>query len=76
MFNDNCEMATGTLADPFTATIIDFVRGMGTSSDVQVDHLLSVARTSIADNPTHQIVSGMSITVPNIVECFEDFFCL
>lgn len=38
----DCVVLTGTLADPFTGTTINFVRGEKTSSAVQVDHVLSV----------------------------------
>lgn len=40
-----CVVATGTLADPFTGTAIDFVRGEGTSNAVQIDHVISAPGT-------------------------------
>jgi len=36
-----CPVATGTLTDPYTATVITFVPGQGTSSAVQIDHLVA-----------------------------------
>ncbi|WP_298585021.1 excalibur calcium-binding domain-containing protein [uncultured Kocuria sp.] len=39
---DGCRVDTGTLADPYTGASIDFVRGVATSSDVQVDHVVSL----------------------------------
>ncbi|MEX5295739.1 excalibur calcium-binding domain-containing protein [Kocuria sp. CPCC 205268] len=39
---DGCTVAAGTLADPYTGASIDFVRGVATSSDVQVDHVVSL----------------------------------
>ncbi|GAB3264590.1 GmrSD restriction endonuclease domain-containing protein [Arthrobacter pigmenti] len=36
-----CIVLAGTLAGPFTATTISFVRGISTSSDVQVDHVVA-----------------------------------
>lgn len=39
---DGCRVDTGTLADPYTGASIDFVRGVATSADVQVDHVVSL----------------------------------
>lgn len=38
-----CTVATGILNDPYTARKIYFVRGVGTSNDVQIDHVVSVS---------------------------------
>lgn len=38
----SCAVATGTLEDRFTGTTIDFTRGAKTSSQVQIDHVVSV----------------------------------
>lgn len=38
-----CLVATGTLADPYSGRTIAFVRGVGTSSDVQIDHVVALA---------------------------------
>lgn len=38
-----CTVATGILNDPYTATKIYFVRGVGTSNDVQIDHVVAVS---------------------------------
>lgn len=40
---NGCIVLTGTLADPFTATIINFVRGNDTSNDVQIDHVVALS---------------------------------
>lgn len=40
--DNGCTVETGTLADPYTGTTIDFVRGVTTSGAVQVDHVVSV----------------------------------
>lgn len=37
-----CRVLTGTLADPYTASIIDFVRGQDTSTAVQIDHVVAL----------------------------------
>jgi hypothetical protein len=37
-----CVVARGRLADPYTATLITFVRGAGTSSLVQIDHVVAL----------------------------------
>lgn len=38
-----CKVTSGTLADPYTATTIDFVRGQGTSELVQIDHVVALS---------------------------------
>ena len=38
-----CVVATGTLADKYTGTTINFVRGQDTSSKVQVDHIIPLS---------------------------------
>jgi hypothetical protein len=39
----DCVVAAGTLADPYSGTAIPFVRGQGTSDDVQIDHVVAVS---------------------------------
>src|SRR3954471_21100239 len=39
----NCIVTSGTLADPYTATTIDFVRGNATSILVQIDHVVALS---------------------------------
>nr|WP_251858470.1 DUF1524 domain-containing protein [Herbiconiux sp. L3-i23] len=60
-----CKVLTGRLADPYTATTIDFVRGNTTSTLVQIDHVVALSdawqkgaqqltaeqRTSLANDP-------------------------
>jgi hypothetical protein len=38
----NCVVLTGTLADKYTATTIEFVRGQKTSMEVQIDHVIAL----------------------------------
>lgn len=38
-----CKVQTGTLADPYTGKTISFVRGSGTSSAVQIDHVVALS---------------------------------
>ncbi|MFC8525435.1 HNH endonuclease family protein [Pseudarthrobacter sp. NPDC057230] len=40
---NNCVVTTGTLADKYTGTTIDFVRGQDTSSAVQIDHVVPLS---------------------------------
>nr|WP_240720823.1 HNH endonuclease family protein [Pseudarthrobacter sp. NamE2] len=40
---NNCVVAEGTLADKYTGTTINFVRGQDTSSDVQIDHIVPLS---------------------------------
>ncbi|WP_082874329.1 DUF1524 domain-containing protein [Arthrobacter sp. OY3WO11] len=38
-----CKVQSGTLADPYTGTSISFLRGSGTSSKVQIDHVVALS---------------------------------
>lgn len=38
-----CVVTRGVLADPFTGKRIDFVRGQGTSTQVQIDHVVALS---------------------------------
>jgi len=38
-----CTVATGVLTDPYTGQVINFVRGVGTSNAVQIDHVVAVS---------------------------------
>lgn len=38
----DCVIASGTLTDPYTGKTIPFVRGVGTSTDVQIDHVVAL----------------------------------
>ncbi|WP_414703687.1 HNH endonuclease family protein [Pseudarthrobacter sp. LMD1-1-1.1] len=40
---NNCVVASGTLADKYTGTTIQFVRGQDTSSDIQIDHIVPLS---------------------------------
>lgn len=39
----SCLVATGTLKDPYTGKIIKFVRGVKTSLEVQIDHVVALS---------------------------------
>lgn len=39
----NCVVLTGSLRDPYTARTIAFTRGAGSSSDVQIDHVIALS---------------------------------
>ena len=39
----DCVVLTGTLADPFSAELIEFQRGKGTSQAVQIDHMVALS---------------------------------
>lgn len=39
----DCTVATGKLTDPYTGKVINFVRGVGTSNAVQIDHVVAVS---------------------------------
>ena len=71
----DCVVLTGTLADPYTASTIGFVRGPATSSAVQIDHVVALndawqkgaqklpveQRTALANDPLNLLaVDGPS----------------
>lgn len=39
---DGCKVETGVLDDPYTGETINFKAGRGTSSDVQIDHVIAL----------------------------------
>ena len=41
--DSSCVIQTGVLQDPYTGQLINFVRGVGTSSAVQIDHVVAVS---------------------------------
>ena len=41
--NDQCQVVSGTLVDPYTGTLINFVRGPLTSAAVQIDHVVALS---------------------------------
>jgi hypothetical protein len=41
--SNGCAVLSGTLHDPYTDTTVDFQRGEGTSSQVQIDHVVALA---------------------------------
>ena len=43
VMRDSCIVESGVLADPYTATEIDFLRGVDTSLAVQIDHVVAVS---------------------------------
>ncbi|GAA1986755.1 hypothetical protein GCM10009718_25240 [Isoptericola halotolerans] len=40
---EECVVLTGTLAEPFTGTVIEFQRGQTTSTAVQIDHVVALS---------------------------------
>ena len=40
---DACKVQSGTLADPYTGSTINFARGADTSDDVQIDHVVALS---------------------------------
>lgn len=67
----NCVVLTGTLADPYTAKEINFVRGTDTSAKVQIDHVVALndawqkgaqqlsveQRTALANDPLNLLAA-------------------
>ncbi|WP_245934353.1 GmrSD restriction endonuclease domain-containing protein [Arthrobacter psychrolactophilus] len=67
----DCVVLTGVLAEPYTASTIDFVRGSTTSSAVQIDHVVALndawqkgaqqlsveQRTALANDPLNLLAA-------------------
>jgi hypothetical protein len=43
VYKDRCTILSGILPDPFSGESIDFVRGVGTSNAVQIDHVVALS---------------------------------
>ncbi|HMS93394.1 MAG TPA: HNH endonuclease family protein [Candidatus Saccharibacteria bacterium] len=41
--DENCRVVSGVLHDPYTDTVIEFVRGPQTSQSVQIDHVVALS---------------------------------
>lgn len=41
--DEKCQVQTGTLKDPYSGTVINFLQGRGTSNLVQIDHVVAVS---------------------------------
>ena len=41
--NEKCTVLSGTLLDPYSGATMNFVRGVGTSSLIQIDHVVAVS---------------------------------
>jgi hypothetical protein len=43
MDEEGCKIISGQLNDPYTGKIVQFTRGVGTSDDVQIDHVVALS---------------------------------
>lgn len=41
--NDECQIVSGVLNDPYTGSTVQFTRGASTSADVQIDHVVALS---------------------------------
>jgi hypothetical protein len=41
--NEKCQVQTGVLKDPYSGTTMNFLQGRGTSSLIQIDHVVAVS---------------------------------
>lgn len=71
----NCVVESGTLADPYSGTLISFVKGNTTSNDVQIDHVVALSdawqkgaqqwdttkRTAFANDPVNLLAVDGSL---------------
>jgi len=70
-----CRVQSGVLNDPYTGATVDFVRGVGTSIAVQIDHVVALGdawqkgaqsltierRTALANDPLELLAVGGSV---------------
>jgi len=61
--DNDCNVSSGTLNDPYTGKIIQFKRGSGTSSLVQIDHVVSLS--DAWQKGAQQFSSDMRISLAN-----------
>ncbi|WP_190264466.1 HNH endonuclease [Glutamicibacter nicotianae] len=57
-----CVVLRGRFDDPYTGKTIEFKRGQGTSTAVQIDHVLSASHSELKDIIAGQNVSGINST--------------
>lgn len=43
VLGEDCKVDRGVLHDPYTGTVINFIRGESTSDDVQIDHVVALS---------------------------------
>lgn len=41
--SNGCAVLSGVLNDPYTGTVVEFLRGPGTSAEVQIDHVVALS---------------------------------
>ena len=41
--SNGCAVLSGVLEDPYTGTVVEFLRGPGTSAEVQIDHVVALS---------------------------------
>ncbi len=63
VINDQCQVTSGTLNDPYGGTVIEFTRGATTSGDVQIDHV--VALSDAWQTGAQQFTSAQRVTFAN-----------
>lgn len=63
LLTPGCKVTTGTLQDPYSGKIILFSRGMETSDDVQIDHV--VALSDAWQKGAQQLTSQQRIALAN-----------
>lgn len=61
--NDQCQVISGTLNDPYSGTVIEFTRGATSSADVQIDHV--VALSDAWQTGAQQFTADKRITLAN-----------
>jgi hypothetical protein len=61
--DDNCNVTSGTLQDPYSGKQIKFVRGKSSSADVQIDHV--VALSDAWQKGAQQLSSDVRVQLAN-----------
>lgn len=62
-YKDSCKISTGTLVSAYSGSTVTFVRGAGTSTQVQIDHL--VALSDAWQKGAQQIAAGQRLALAN-----------
>lgn len=71
---DQCRVLTGTLVDPYTGKVVDFVRGQQTSQEVPIDHIvpLSYAHAHGANNWTTTMREQFANDLRNLIATTQE----
>ena len=74
---EECVISSGVLTDPYSGETINFLRGVATSSEIQIDHVVALSnawqtgafiltlaqRTAFAKDPSNLLAFGGGVNI-------------